>query len=59
RALGRSIDVEVPYDGTRCDRAALTGDLLMLSAPNSGVAKAIRSIADRSRRERKQLLRVG
>jgi hypothetical protein len=63
RALGQPIDFEIPHDGIRCDRAALTGDLLMLSAPNSPVPKAIRLLADRPRKEqrptRSGLLRVG
>ena len=59
RALDRRLDFELPYDGVRCDRAALTGDLLMLSAPNSGVARAIRSIAGQRERERRPFLRVG
>jgi pilus assembly protein CpaE len=59
RAIGQSLDFEIPHDGVRCDRAALTGELLMLSVPNSPVSKAIRLIADRSRRDRNRLLRVG
>ena len=59
RALKRPLDFEIPYDGPRCDRAALTGRLLMLSAPHSPVARAIRSIAERARQDRRSLLRVG
>lgn len=59
RALRRALDFEIPYDGPRCDRAALTGELLLLSAPHSPVTKVIRSVADQSRRDRRTLLRVG
>jgi pilus assembly protein CpaE len=59
RAIGQSLDFEIPHDGVRCDRAALTGELLMLTVPNSPVPKAIRLIADRARGDRNRLLRVG
>jgi pilus assembly protein CpaE len=45
RVIGRPMDVEVPHDGPRFDRAAVTGEVLVAGAPSSAAAKAIQRLA--------------
>lgn len=45
RTIGRTVDVEIEYDGLRCESAAVTGDLVVAAAPTSRLAKRIRSLA--------------
>jgi MinD-like ATPase involved in chromosome partitioning or flagellar assembly len=45
RTIGRTVDVELDHDGYRCDRAAVTGELLVTAAPTSPLAKKIKSMA--------------
>ena len=46
RTLGRAPDVEVSYDGSRPERAALTGAALVMSDPRSEITKGTRRLAD-------------
>jgi pilus assembly protein CpaE len=46
RTLGRAVDFELDYDGLRCDRAAVTGELLVVAAPTSPLAKKLNALAD-------------
>lgn len=46
RVTGRRMDVEVPNDGPRFDRAAVTGELLIAGSASSPPAKAIQRLAD-------------
>ena len=46
RVIGRRIDVEIPNDGPRFDRAAVTGELLIAGSPSTPPAKAILRLAD-------------
>jgi Flp pilus assembly CpaE family ATPase len=45
RTLGRPVDFELDHDGYRCDRAAVTGELLVVAAPTSPLAKKITALA--------------
>ena len=45
RSLGRSVDVELEHDGYRCDRAAVTGELLVAAFPASPLAKKVKALA--------------
>jgi Flp pilus assembly CpaE family ATPase len=45
RTLGHEVDIELDHDGPRTDRAAVTGDLLVLSAPTIPLSKKLRSLA--------------
>jgi Flp pilus assembly CpaE family ATPase len=45
RTIGRAVDIELDHDGDRCDRAAVTGELLVATAPSSPVTKKIRALA--------------
>ena len=45
RSLGRSVDVELDHDGYRCDRAAVTGELLVAAFPSSPVSKKVKALA--------------
>jgi Flp pilus assembly CpaE family ATPase len=46
RSLGRAPDVEVSYDGSRPERAALTGAALVMSDPKSEITRGTRRLAD-------------
>lgn len=46
RVIGRKMDFEVPHDGPRFDRAAVTGELLIAGSPSSPPAKAITRLAE-------------
>ncbi|HKV87776.1 MAG TPA: cyclic nucleotide-binding domain-containing protein, partial [Candidatus Dormibacteraeota bacterium] len=52
RVIGRKTDVEIPNDGPRFDRAAVTGQLLIAGAPSSPPAKAIQRLAELVARDR-------
>jgi Flp pilus assembly CpaE family ATPase len=43
--LGHAVDFELDHDGDRCDRAAVTGNLLIMSAPASPLAKRLKAMA--------------
>ena len=43
--LDRKVDFELEHDGDRCDRAAVTGELLVIAAPTSALAKRITALA--------------
>ncbi|HET9410478.1 MAG TPA: hypothetical protein VFO75_01220, partial [Candidatus Dormibacteraeota bacterium] len=45
RTLGRAVDFDLDHDGDRCDRAAVTGELLVVAAPASPLAKKITALA--------------
>jgi pilus assembly protein CpaE len=45
RSLGRVVDVELDHDGYRCDRAAVTGELLVAAFPTSPLAKKVKALA--------------
>jgi Flp pilus assembly CpaE family ATPase len=45
RTLDRKVDFELEHDGDRCDRAAVTGELLVIAAPTSPLAKKITALA--------------
>jgi len=45
RTLGRTVDFELDHDGDRCDRAGVTGELLVVAAPTSPLAKKIAALA--------------
>jgi Flp pilus assembly CpaE family ATPase len=45
RTLGRTVDFELDHDGDRCDRAAVTGELLVVAAPTSPLAKKLAALA--------------
>ena len=45
RSLGRSVDVELDHDGYRCDRAAVTGEVLVAAFPTSPLAKKVKALA--------------
>ena len=45
RSLGRAVDVELDHDGYRCDRAAVTGELLVTAFPTSPLAKKMKALA--------------
>src|SRR5438270_2447414 len=45
RSLGRAVDVELDHDGYRCDRAAVTGELLVTAFPTSPLAKKVKAMA--------------
>lgn len=46
RRLGSGVDVEIGYDGSRADEAALEGSILALIDRPSEIARAARAIAD-------------
>jgi Flp pilus assembly CpaE family ATPase len=43
--VGVSVDLEIPHDGKRPEEAALRGEILVLQAPRSPIAKAAVSLA--------------
>jgi pilus assembly protein CpaE len=45
RTLGRTVDFDLDYDGDRCDRAAVTGELVVVAAPASPLVKKIKALA--------------
>ncbi|HEV2218253.1 MAG TPA: cyclic nucleotide-binding domain-containing protein [Candidatus Dormibacteraeota bacterium] len=45
RSLERAVDVELDHDGYRCDRAAVTGELLVSAFPTSPLAKKLKALA--------------
>lgn len=45
RSLGRAVDVELDHDGYRCDKAAVTGELLVAAFPTSTLAKKVKALA--------------
>jgi len=45
RSLGRAVDLELDHDGYRCDRAAVTGELLVAAFPTSPLAKKVKALA--------------
>lgn len=45
RSLGRAVDVELEHDGYRCDKAAVTGELLVAAFPTSTLAKKVKALA--------------
>jgi len=45
RTLGRAVDVDLDNDGYRCDRAAVTGELLVVAAPTSPLARKVKALA--------------
>jgi Flp pilus assembly CpaE family ATPase len=45
RSIGRSVDFELEHDGIRCDRASVTGELLIVSAPTSPLTKKLKTLA--------------
>ncbi len=45
RMIGREIQLELDHDGFRCDRAGVTGEILMTSAPGSPISKKLRQLA--------------
>ena len=45
RSLGRPVDVELDHDGYRCDKAAVTGELLVAAFPTSPLAKKVKALA--------------
>jgi Flp pilus assembly CpaE family ATPase len=47
RMLGRAVDVEMLFDGSRPDEAALHGNLLSLTDPKSEVTKGVEALARR------------
>jgi len=46
RMLGRSVDLEVPYDLDRPDRAAVDGEILSLTDPRSEITRAVGRLAE-------------
>ena len=45
RTVGRKVDIELDHDGIRCDRAAVTGELLVIGAPTSPLSKKVKALA--------------
>jgi Flp pilus assembly CpaE family ATPase len=45
RSLGRAVDLELDHDGYRCDKAAVTGELLVAAFPTSPLAKKVKALA--------------
>jgi pilus assembly protein CpaE len=45
RLLGREVDIEVGYDGTRPDKAAVDGAILSLTDPRSAITRATDTLA--------------
>lgn len=45
RSVGRTVDVELDHDGYRCDRAAVTGELLVAAFPSSPLSKKLKALA--------------
>jgi pilus assembly protein CpaE len=43
--IGRAVDFQLDHDAARADRAAVTGELLVVSAATSPVAKQLRALA--------------
>jgi pilus assembly protein CpaE len=54
RALGRSPETILAFEGPRLDRATVAGDLMLFSRPHSPFSKAIRAIADQPPGHRKR-----
>lgn len=46
RILRRRVDVEVGFDGTRPDQAAVSGEILSLTNPRSEIARGAETLAD-------------
>src|SRR5229473_1148579 len=46
RTLRRSVDVEVAFDGSKPDEAALTGTILSLTDPRSEITRGARALAE-------------
>jgi pilus assembly protein CpaE len=46
RMLGRGVDVEIMFDGSRADEAAVRGSILSLTDPKSEVTKSAEALAD-------------
>lgn len=47
RALGRSLETVLAFEGARLDRAAVTGQLMLHAEPHSSFSRGIRALADR------------
>lgn len=45
RVIGRDMDFEIEHDGAHFERAAVTGDLLVVSSPTSSPARMIQRLA--------------
>jgi Flp pilus assembly CpaE family ATPase len=45
RQIGRPVDIELDHDGYRCDRAGVMGELLVMGASTSVLAKRLKSLA--------------
>ena len=45
RTIGRAVDIELEHDGERCDRSAVTGELLVAAFPASPVSKKLKAMA--------------
>ena len=45
RSVGRAVDFELDHDGYRCDRAAVTGELLVAAFPSSPLSKKVKALA--------------
>jgi MinD-like ATPase involved in chromosome partitioning or flagellar assembly len=45
RTIGRAVDIELDHDGERCDRSAVTGELLVAVFPTSPVSKKLKALA--------------
>jgi Flp pilus assembly CpaE family ATPase len=58
RVIGRKMDVEIPNDGPRFDRAAVTGELLVAGSASTPPAKAIVKLSDDVARARRVAARV-
>lgn len=59
RVIGRKMDFEIPNDGPRFDRAAVTGQLLIAGAPSAPPAKVIARLADEIARARRVAAKAG
>lgn len=46
RMLKRRVDVEIAFDGSKPDQAALTGTILSMADPRSEMTRGVQSIAD-------------
>jgi pilus assembly protein CpaE len=46
RMLKRNVDVEIAFDGSKPDQAALTGTILSMSDPRSEITRGARAVAD-------------
>ena len=45
RTLRQSVHVEIPFDGSKADEAAVRGEILVLSDPRSSISRAASTIA--------------